>query len=34
MSIVESAITAHGGSVDVDTLPGRGTTVRIRMPRR
>jgi two-component system OmpR family sensor kinase len=33
MSIVESAIAAHGGTVQIDSEPQRGTTVRIVVPR-
>jgi two-component system OmpR family sensor kinase len=33
LSIVESTVRAHGGEVELDTGPGRGTTVRVRLPR-
>lgn len=32
LSIVHSIVTAHGGTVDLDSGPGRGTTVRVRLP--
>jgi len=32
MSIVADTMTAHGGSVEVDSAPGMGTTVRLRLP--
>jgi two-component system OmpR family sensor kinase len=33
LSIVASLVAAHGGSVALDTAPGRGVTVRVRLPR-
>jgi two-component system OmpR family sensor kinase len=33
LAIVWSLVTAHGGTVELDTTPGDGTTVRIRLPR-
>jgi two-component system OmpR family sensor kinase len=33
MAIVESAVTAHGGTVEIDSEPRRGTIVRITVPR-
>ena len=33
MSIVESAVAAHGGTVEIDSEPHRGTIVRIVVPR-
>jgi two-component system OmpR family sensor kinase len=32
LAIVEATIRAHGGTVDLDTAPGRGTTVRVTLP--
>jgi two-component system OmpR family sensor kinase len=32
LSIVDATVSAHGGSVDIDTELGRGTTVRLTMP--
>jgi len=32
LSIVDATMAAHGGSVELDTRPGAGTTVRIRLP--
>jgi two-component system, OmpR family, sensor kinase len=32
LSIVDAATAAHGGSVDIESAPGEGTTVRIRIP--
>jgi two-component system OmpR family sensor kinase len=32
LSIVQATVTAHGGSVALDTGPGEGTTVRIELP--
>jgi signal transduction histidine kinase len=31
--IAKGIVVAHGGSVDVDTAPGRGATVSFRLPR-
>ena len=31
--IAKGIVVAHGGSVDVDTRPGRGTTISFRLPR-
>ena len=33
LAIVQSLVEAHGGSVSVDTAPGRGATFRVRLPR-
>ena len=33
LSIVASLVAAHGGSVGLDTAPGRGATVIVRLPR-
>jgi signal transduction histidine kinase len=33
LSIVDSLAAAHGGSVQLDTAPGQGTTVTVRLPR-
>jgi two-component system OmpR family sensor kinase len=33
LSIVAALVAAHGGTVAVDTAPGRGTTMRVRLPR-
>jgi len=32
MAIVDATVSAHGGSVDVESAPGRGTTVRVTLP--
>jgi two-component system OmpR family sensor kinase len=32
LSIVQAVVTAHDGRVEVDTAPGTGTTVRVRLP--
>jgi two-component system OmpR family sensor kinase len=32
LAIVEAVVAAHGGSVSLDSAPGRGTTVRIDLP--
>ena len=32
MSIAEAVITKHGGRIDVDSEPGKGTTVSVRLP--
>jgi two-component system OmpR family sensor kinase len=29
---VAALVAAHGGTVDVDTAPGRGATFRVRLP--
>ncbi|MGW0771638.1 HAMP domain-containing sensor histidine kinase [Streptomyces sp. NPDC002676] len=34
LAIVASVVSAHGGQVEVSCAPGRGTTVRVRLPRR
>ncbi len=34
LSICHGIVTAHGGSIDVDTDPARGTTFRVVLPRR
>jgi signal transduction histidine kinase len=33
LSIVKHIIQAHGGEVDVESQPGRGTTFRFTLPR-
>jgi signal transduction histidine kinase len=33
LAIVSSLVAAHGGSVDLDTAPGKGTVVTVRLPR-
>jgi signal transduction histidine kinase len=33
LAIVSSLVAAHGGSVGLDTAPGRGTVVAVRLPR-
>ena len=33
LSIVDATVRAHGGSVSIDTAQGRGTTIRIAIPR-
>ncbi len=33
LSIVAALVAAHDGRVEVDSAPGRGTTVRVRLPR-
>jgi two-component system OmpR family sensor kinase len=33
LAIVSSLVAAHGGSVDLDTAPGRGATFSVRLPR-
>jgi two-component system OmpR family sensor kinase len=33
LSIVDATVSAHGGAVAIDSEPGRGTTVRLTMPR-
>jgi two-component system OmpR family sensor kinase len=32
LSIVDATVSAHGGAVEIDSEPGSGTTVRLRMP--
>ena len=32
MSIVDAAVAAHGGSLAIDSQPGRGTVVRLTLP--
>jgi two-component system, OmpR family, sensor kinase len=32
LAIVWSLVAAHGGTIDLDTAPGRGATFRVRMP--
>ncbi len=32
LAIVQAIVTAHGGSLDIDSRPGRGTTVTVRLP--
>lgn len=32
LSIVDAVVAAHGGRVDLDSEPGRGTTVTVRLP--
>jgi two-component system OmpR family sensor kinase len=34
LSIVQATVAAHGGTTDLTTAPGAGTTVRIELPRR
>ncbi|MGI5221665.1 sensor histidine kinase [Nocardia sp. CA-290969] len=33
LSIVQALVAAHGGTVEVDSVPGRGTTFMVRLPR-
>jgi signal transduction histidine kinase len=32
LSVVHGIVTAHGGSIDVESRPGRGSTFRLRLP--
>ena len=32
LAIVDAAVTAHGGSIDITSIPGQGTTVRLSFP--
>jgi signal transduction histidine kinase len=32
LSVVRRIVSAHGGSVEVDSMPGRGSTFRVRLP--
>jgi two-component system OmpR family sensor kinase len=32
LSIVAAVVAAHGGDVDVQSTPGEGTTIRVRLP--
>ena len=32
LAIVQATVDAHGGTVALDTSPGKGTTVRIELP--
>jgi signal transduction histidine kinase len=32
LPIVKQVVDAHGGTIDVDSAPGKGTTVRIDLP--
>ena len=34
LATVREVVTAHGGTVEVQSAPGRGTTFRVRLPRR
>jgi signal transduction histidine kinase len=34
LAVAQQAVTAHGGTIEVETAPGRGTTMRIRVPLR
>jgi len=33
LSVVRRIVSRHGGSIDLDSTPGAGTTVRVRLPR-
>jgi two-component system OmpR family sensor kinase len=32
LAVADAIVTAHGGTIDVDTAPGAGTTFRVRLP--
>jgi CheY-like chemotaxis protein len=32
LSVVHGIVLAHGGTVEIDSVPGRGTTVHVRLP--
>jgi signal transduction histidine kinase len=32
LAIAERAVRAHGGTMEIETAPGAGTTVRVRLP--
>jgi signal transduction histidine kinase len=32
LAIAEAIVTAHGGTIDVESAPGSGTTVRVELP--
>jgi CheY-like chemotaxis protein/two-component sensor histidine kinase len=34
LATVREVVTAHGGTIEVESAPGRGTTFRVRLPRR
>ncbi len=34
LAVVYGIVQRHGGDIDVDTAPGRGTTFHLRLPRR
>jgi two-component system OmpR family sensor kinase len=33
LAIVQAIVVAHGGTVDLSSVPGAGTTVRVELPR-
>jgi signal transduction histidine kinase len=33
MAIVKKIMDLHGGEIDIESAPGRGTTVRLTIPR-